>query len=258
MSGYPWSEADDAVLIKLYDTHPAAHIAARVGRPVLGVYSRAERLRKAGRFPSAHRTRWPADGLHQIIDMLDSGLSVKVAARRLRRKPQALQSLLSEHQISAEARLRHASGMSTADVVRELGIGRNTVSKYIRTGLLNATRRLVVRRTVYTVAQEDVRAFIATHGGYIPLKPDADWAPLVEDARRVFAQRYISRVDLAALLCVCREALIRREDEQGFPAPALRLGHPYGGDHYERAAVWAWLAEHPEHLTRAAREELGR
>lgn len=196
-------------------------------------------MRKAGRFASAHRTCWSPEDTQRAVDLLDNGMSIPRIAAQMGRKPQGVREQLRLQHGPVRVRIQHANGMSIADVARELGISKQVVGAYIRRGILIATRRLIVRKFVFTLAPTDVHDLIAQHGGYLPLTPDSDWAPLVDAARVRFQERYISRNAVAQLVHVCSTVVRRWESGCAFPAPAMQLAERYGGAHYERQAVWA-------------------
>lgn len=224
----PWTDTDDALLLRLYGKRKNVYIAKRLGRTVGGILNRTRDLRAEGRLLSAANLHWSEADFQRAVDMIDSGIGVVSAARRLRRSTRGLLQYLCDRRVGVCDRLRYADGMSIADVANELGIGQQAIGDHIRAGRLHATRQVVIRKVIYSISPIDVREFVAQYGGYVPMRPDTDWAPIVEASQQAFRTRYISRMALARAMHVCTDVLARLNRAGSLP-PALRLSNVYGG-----------------------------
>lgn len=176
--------------------------------------------------------------------------SIPQLARKLNRTPQSVKrhGLRLGLQWSAAARTR--AGMTPDDVAAALGVHRKTVFAWIRLKRLKAERCKAERRLFYSINPDDLTAMIQVHGAMLRLTPDADWLPVVEDARRAFLTRHIAHPELIALLCVVDRTIYTW---RGFPSPVIKR-QPWHPSYYEKAAVRAWLRANPARRTRQAQE----
>lgn len=153
------------------------------------------------------------------------------------------------------AAIRH-HGMSVADVVAALGVNPSTVRDWIGRGWLAARFERPKKRSIWLIDPYDLSIFLEAHGAILRLTPTGTWRDIVAEARAALEQRYISRTDLARLLCVAPHTFLHWR-RWSFPQAAFNSGcFAGGGYYYNRAAVRTWLEAHPERWSSAAREEL--
>lgn len=191
---------------------------------------------------------WSADEDGRLV-FLSSVMPLSGIARELNRSENAVRRRLTgRHGIHTVHELGRRRDFPIADAVSVLGVRHCTnVRRWIRNGWLRAFRTpLGPHNSVYTIASEDLVAFLQTHGATLPLDPPpGPWRDLVLDARDAFQARYVSRQSCAAALGSAYQFFIYAEDARGFPAP-LRFRGPFV--YYPRDEAIAWFEARPDYL----------
>jgi len=174
-----------------------------------------------------------------------------VIAKKLGRTPLACKQRLSQHGIALREAATRRKGMSIKDVGDALGVSKNHVQKWVRIGWLASSSAFGVEKRYTSIDPDDLLRFLRERGALLSyLAPDRDWIEEVADARADLQSRLIAGPDLARQFYVNRGHLYYLRTRHDFPDPALVLNGSQP-DYYDRAAVGAWLAAHPQYQTRA-------
>lgn len=249
-----WTEHEHTYLARTYHQLTPAQQAAELGRAPQGVYRKLRKLRRAGVILHGRtKVPWTDEDIATAVRMVRDGKSAAQIGRLLGRSANAVLNYLIAQGVTPRREIMDAGGMGATELADGLGVNRSAIVEWIQRGLLGASRRRVARQMVYSIAYEAVLSFLAEHGGYLPLTPSARWVEPVRAARAAFQARYVTRAEIARLLCVTVNFIGRRDRAGTFPPGRFLLRTHY----YERASVRAWLATHPEWLTTAARVEFG-
>lgn len=148
--------------------------------------------------------------------------------------------------------------MTLSDIARVLGVRSSKIPQgWIRHKRLEPSGyRMYGTLCVYQVSDDNLRAFLYNGGALSnTLNPIGVWRAVVQDAQADLLSRYVSSAELSDALGVCMWTIGHYQRTLDFPLPA-RLLHTRRG-YYERAAVRAWLAAHPERRTKAVERLLG-
>lgn len=201
------------------------------------------------------RKHWtPEEDARLALLLAEHGL--EIVARRLGRSPRGVIWRAYALGLTARELRTQAAGLSVRDVAAGLGVLPAAVPRWVRLGWLRATVTTAGARVWYSIAVDDVAAFLESRGALLPeLRPDAFWRSIVAECRRDLETRLVGSGDLTqALGFAGSKGLTYVRRAHGFPTPALSLGARNGGAWYERTAVAAWLDGHPQYATRAARD----
>lgn len=175
-------------------------------------------------------------------------MGVPLTSERLGRSDGAIRSRVGSLGQSAKQLAMRAEGMSVPDVAEKLGVSPKRVYSWIAREWLPSRRKVVAQQMVHSLKRTSVERFLRERGALLPdLNPQGRWQRVVAKSQAHLQARLISQPALLETLGI-GEKQLRQWQDQGFPAPALKL-YGQGGTWYERAAVRAWLqAHHPEHL----------
>lgn len=201
-----------------------------------------------------HKRRYSEEEL--VVIRSDTGVRPYAQiARQLGRTEKAVRRKGNRLGLYPELIAIRSDGLSRTDVCEYLGVGRKNVQYWQDQGFLKARRITVSGRLPYTFDYDEIKRFMYQRGGLLTMRPVEGWREIYEDARAQLLARYIARPTLCCLLHMSLGGIRRWGRDRGFPAPA-----PFGGSqnqrYYERAAVRAWLLQHPDYYTAAAREVL--
>ncbi len=199
-------------------TRPLAEIAADLGRTEAGVEWHLKNLRRG----------------HTDRPVRQAPPSVRCASLAARR-----------------------AGLTIPALAAQLGLDHKVIRRMVRDDLLATVTRYERRRQVAIVPRAAVRQFILG-GGLIdlPARPCGAWRVPAIVAERRWRARYISGPELADVLGYARQALGWFRRAYALPEPAVRT-RGVRPNYYERAAVRAWLIDHPQFITTRARLALG-
>lgn len=191
-----------------------------------------------------HRT-WTAREDNELLFYIQT-LPIEALAQKLGRSVGSLRSrLYKRHGRSVKALLVRTHGMGTADVAAALDVPQKRVELWIRDGALPARRVRAVGEYYYSIDPEELTDWLYRGGFLFAIRPNRDWADIAAAARIHFERHYISRKEVAARLYASKPSIIEWERRRGFPLPSFyRLGAA-GQTYYLRAAVRAWLEQHP-------------
>lgn len=199
-----------------------------------------------------HRRRWtPEEDARLAIEMAEAGAE-RVAAR-MGRSVHAVHNRIGEIGLRTYALRRVAAGLSMAGVAAGLGVAAHQVNTWVDSGWLRVTVVRAGKRRWWSFAVDAVADFLSERGALLRyLQPDDFWRSIVHECRADLEARLVaSRAVQQALGFVNASALSYLRQRKGFPPLALYLGVKNGGGWYERSAVTAWLAAHPQYVTRA-------
>jgi hypothetical protein len=236
-----WNDDQRAYLIRTAAMLTPAEQASHLNIPIKIVQRQRHYLRKLGRLSDSAITRWTCEERERARVMVRDGKSPAQIGKVLGRSPNAVLEQLTVWGVNVRRELARSEGMDVREVAESLGVGRDIVIDWIRRGFLRASRRRVLRQTVYSVSYTAVLAFITERGGYTRLRPSPRFAGPVDEARRAFNLRYISRRDLASSLCISENTLGHWPTRFGFPS-----SHMFGRcSYFDRGEVRAFLVDHP-------------
>lgn len=149
-------------------------------------------------------------------------------------------------------------GMTDADVATALGVVRRTVQRWMQSGRLHTISAWMYTRKIRLVRVPDLIDFLKTTGAMIDRRdamPSAGWYGIVQQIESDWHTRYVTAYALSGMLHITPAQFTAQQlQRNGFPRP-----HKLGGgrpDYFDRAAVRAWLNEHPHYWTTQAREGL--
>jgi hypothetical protein len=236
-----WNDDERAFLIRTAAILTPAQQAGALDMPLDAVWGQRYCLRKRGALHDGAYSNWTEAEIFRARVMVNDGKSPAQVGRALGRSGHAVLAKLNTLGMNVRRELARSEGMDVREVARELGVSRHAVFDWIRRGQLVATRRRVLRQTVYSVSYAAVLSFITERGGYTAMRPTARFASLVGEAKAVFNLRYVGRRDLARSLCISENTLGHWPTRFGFPASRMFGRSSY----YDRGEVGRFLAEHP-------------
>lgn len=236
-----WNDEQRAYLIRTAPTLTPAEQAQVLGLPIKIVQTQRHYLRKLGRLSDGAIANWTCEERERARVMVRDGKSLAQIGNALGRSANAVLEQLTLWGMNVRRELARSDGMDVRDAAEALGVNRDVIIDWIRRGFLRASRRRILRQTVYSISYTAVLSFIADRGGYTAMRPTPRFAGPVDEARRAFNLRYISRRDLASSLCISENTLGHWPTRFGFPASHM-LGRC---SYYDRGEVRAFLAERP-------------
>lgn len=206
---------------------------------------------------------YTADEDARLLEHAARRRSIKKLARQIGRSPQSIRRRLqSAHgwrgaESPKQRQLADLGGLSRDQAAELLGVDRNRVVCWIRWGWLTEHTTRGLGRAFHRIDPLDLIGFLERGGALLSYLAPADpfWREMVRDVRAELAARYIGTQALADALGLSKRTLPSLEMDLGMPKIALRM-HGSLPSYYERAAIRAWLTDHPQYVTRRIREEL--
>jgi hypothetical protein len=182
--------------------------------------------------------------------------NAKTVARKLKRGVQGVRQrmYLLAPPTTRRKIVQREIGLSRQQLATELGVDVQRVHGWIARGLLKERRMTGIIASWHGIDVDAVDAFLYAGGALLDyLRPTGGWIDVVADARAQLQARYVSRSAIVDALRIRTCSLRHLRLNHGFPEPSL----PSRGtipSYYDRAAVRAWLAEHPVYQTKRSRE----
>lgn len=141
-------------------------------------------------------------------------------------------------------RASRKNGYSSSDLGFAFGFSHVKIADLVNAGYLHGEKVLVWKREVYSFSADDALTFLQKHVGLFEFNPSRRWKPVVEEARRYFDQKYISKKEIMTRYGLSRQQIQRRTKNHGFPRPTTDFRQSSAiGTWYERAAIEHWITE---------------
>ena len=155
----PWSDKEIAKLQRLAGRHSAEYIGKQIGKSANAVRVKAYHLKL-----TLKQHPWTDDDV-MLLELLAGEYPVEVISKRLNRPISAVRQKAHRESINLALNLDHYSAKALAEM---LGICRNVVSSWVRSGKLQATRINDYSQGAYRISRKSFKAFYRQYKDEFP------------------------------------------------------------------------------------------
>lgn len=205
---------------------------------------------RKGYTPATRRfgTWWTEAELQVLMNAIGSA-SPKWIASKLGRTQRSVLARAKREGVKIRRWAILESGMSTGDVVKELGVSIHTVRIWLNRGWLKAKRV----HGIHTINQEDMTVFLRNIGWRLTcLHPTLPWKELIADIAKDERPNVINRKELLSILVIGTNLVTTWIKKHNFPQPLPGEGVYYGGQWFRRDDIKQWFDNHPQFWSTAA------